>query len=158
MIGTDYAEMATHYETYVNRSKAESLVGPFKPEKSLAGSSIERVSFTVSFSSLTTIDIYLTPSPSAEGKVKATATFKGKEYKVEKTTDGRWHVRIEGIKPLDFGTPVQIEGRLDDNFSVNASVLSYVWAVFNKGIVDDVAGNALACAYQYYNYANALAG
>ena len=151
-IGSDYAEMGTHYtESYDGDLAAiKSGLGGFALEKNFAGTIIGSASLRLHLDSGTSVEALLRP---AEGEVFSlddadlvTAEFEGGSPKVELLPDGRMSVRVDGVPAHLLGSPITI--KVDGTEVLKFSALSYA------GIEIDAshkgARDAMCSLYNYY--------
>ena len=116
----------------------------------MTGSGIDRVNYSLSLNSDTSINLYLTPAAGFEGPV--TATLDGRSLEAQRQADGRWRVVIEGIPAHKLGDAYTVRVTAGTEFTVAVSALSYMNALLSSEAYaqDTAAQNAMAALYRYY--------
>ena len=141
-IGTDYAEITKFYGE-MDLGKAADGLKDYGIKAELGDSGVA-ASASASFDSLTAVNVFL--SAPDDPNFSAKATFGGKTYDAEKLSDGRWLVRVEGVRPQLLNETVAVAGTCDGkDFTVDVSVLGLLNAGFPKA--DDEAKAAFASVY-----------
>ena len=147
VIGTDYAEMKTHYTDGYNYDAVKSAVDGYKTVRTYGSSKVTNAPVNLFLDSTTTIDIKLAVS---EGSLTAQTTFNGKTYSAELQDDGRYLVRVTGISAHQLGSTIKVTGNAGGSFTVTTSVMAYVRSVLNSSSFDAEAKDDMCSLYAYY--------
>ena len=151
-LGRDYERMDLCYDALLNVGTAKAKLAKHAVKRMTEGSAVEGVGMSVTFGSSTAIDLVVKPKKGAS--LSGTATFGDSDIVLKQLEDGRWHVRIEGIRPQEYDRALKVAGDCGGAFSVEASVLSYANSVYNDEHADDKARAAMASAWQLYKAAS----
>ena len=152
-IGDDYAQITKRYSEAMDLDAAADGLGAHRIEAALGDSGV-KASASASFDSLTAVNVFL--SVPAGAKLSAVATYGGETYDAVQQPDGRWLVRVEGIRPQHLNKTVTVTGICDgEHFTVDVSVLGLLNAGFSNAATDAKA--AFASAYFDWQAARALA-
>ena len=152
----DYAQVTKRYATYgdADLAKAAEGLGAHGIVADLGDSGV-KASASASFDSLTAVNVFLSAPDGA--KFSAEATFGDRTFDAERQPDGRWLVRVEGIRPQHLGEDVTVTGSCDGKgFTVRVSVLGLLGVGFPKA--GDEARAAFASAYFDWQAAKAYVG
>ena len=150
VLGEDYAQMTTSYDE-PNIENAGAALSSYAISAQFKDSGIKKASASLSFDSLTALNVFLTPE-NADAEVQAQATYADKTFQAEKQQDGRWLLRIEGIRPQDLDVAITVEGNGGSgDFSLTTSSFGLLNLSFASG--DNVAKNAFASAYEIWDAA-----
>ena len=115
--------------------------------KAALGDSGIKAKASVSFDSLTAINVSLNAPAGAD--VSATATFGNRTSEAVKQADGRWFVRVEGIRPQHLDKDVHVTGTCNGKpFSIDVSVLSLLNAGFDTN--DNLPNSAFSAVFYYW--------
>ena len=126
----------------------------------LGKSDIEKITYSLSLNTDTTVNVFIKPRSSYSGSIKVT-TQKGKtatSYTAVKQSDGRYKVTIPNISAHQLGDKYTITAVTSSGTaSCSLSALSYVYAILD-GSSDKTAKNAVSALCRYYeatiNYRN----
>ena len=154
--GVDYKQIDKRYGTYgaADLKKAADGLKTHGIKAELGDSGVE-ASASASFDSLTAVNVFLAAPDGA--KLSAEATYGGKTYDAVRQSDGRWLVRVEGIRPQFLDQPVTVTGSCGgERFSVEVSVLGLLNLGYAKA--DNEAKAAFASAYFNWQAADAFIG
>ena len=161
-LGTDYAEMTTHYTDEYDIDYILAMVSDNRISvDGLEDSHIEEVRQSLTLDSGTAINVYFIPRDGYEGGL--TASVNGGEPRAyTKDSEGRWCVKITGIPAHELRASHQIEVETDDGggVTVTVSALSYVCAALEHytdyGDPEHIkARDAVAAIYMYSQAADA---
>ena len=153
--GVDYDEMAgSPYRTYGDEDLNEVETGlKAYGIKAALGDSGVKASVSASFDSLTAVNVFLSAPAGAD--LIAEAEYGETTYDAVKLPDGRWLVRVEGIRPQHLDETVTVNGICNDKpFSIEVSVLSLL--NLGYGNADNLTKAAFASAYLDWQAAKAL--
>ena len=152
--GDDYARITKHYATYddADLDKAADGLGACGIEAELGDSGV-KASVSASFDSLTAINFFLT-APEGSDFILQTS-FGDLASHIETLPDGRWLVRVEGIRPQHLNEDMTVGGICNSKrFSLKTSVLGLLNLGYAKA--NDEAKAAFASAYFDWQAASAL--
>ena len=147
-----YTRVQNAYENY-NFSEYQSVATKNAVERN-CNEDIEAVTFSVSFESDTSINVYF---KMADGAGAPEVTVDGTSYTPVKCSDGRYKIEIKNIKAQNFSRKYDINalatGSNNGSANVRVSVLSYLDLTYtseNGALNNDKAKNAAISAYMYY--------
>ena len=151
-IGDDYARISKRYSEAMDFAAAEAGLSSYGMDAEL-GSSGVKASVSASFDSLIAVNVFLSAPDGAD--LIAEAEYGETTHAAVKLPDGRWLVRVEGIRPQHFDQPITVTGTCNgEKFTVEASVLGLLNAGFSKA--DNLTKAAFASAYFDWQAAKAL--
>jgi len=158
-LGTDHAVMSAHsVYTDSDVEAARTAVSGRAIIRDTGDSMVDRVTYSLSLESETTLNIYLKMKEGYTGPV--TASIGGNAVDAVLQTDGRYRIRIKNISADDLSDTYEIEISAGESFTVSVSALSYVNTVLNSDsdtFNNTTAHYAVTSLYRYYvatmNYA-----
>ncbi|MBR6951253.1 MAG: S8 family serine peptidase [Oscillospiraceae bacterium] len=155
-IGVDYADMDLYFTDSYDIDAIKAAVSEYTMTKQFGTSKVTKATHRLHLDSSTALEVFLT----VEGDTELTASiqFKGNTYTAEKQADGRYSIKIPNISAHQLGNIFTITGNAGGEFTVTASVMSYINAVLSSGNADEATQNGLASLYTYYEKAIALLG
>ena len=132
----------------------------------LNSSDVTGVNASLSLDSETTLDLMLTTNENAGFKDVTFATISSNGLRRESPYEpelvgSRYRIRVDGIRAQDLDKPIIVSGYTENeadytNFIINASPLSYAYAVLNADAFASNHGHDAMCAlYNYYLAAQA---
>ena len=156
---TDHAVMSAH-SVYTDSDVEAARTGVSEKAiiRDTGDSMVDKVTYSLSLESETTLNVYLKMKDGYTGTV--TASIGGNAVEAVQQTDGRYRIQIKNISADDLSDTYVIEISAGGNFTVSVSALSYVNTVLNSD--SDTFNNATAhyavtSIYRYYvatmNYA-----
>ena len=154
VLGTDYMTMYQYYADLNDMWAASYGSSAHKFSSLIAGTGVKNATCSMRLDATTELDVYITPKD-ADADLTASAVFMGKTYKAERQRDGRWLVRIDGMKPHQLGETIEISGECGGAFSISLSALAYVHVVFSNDSFGDDAKEAFTSLYHYWAYTTA---
>ncbi len=155
-IGTDYADMDLCFTESYDIDAIKAAVADRTMTKQFGTSKVTKATHRLHLDSSTALEVFLTVADDTE--LTASIKFKGNTYAAEKQADGRYSIKIPNISAHQLGDVFTISGNAGGEFTVTASVMSYINAVLSSGTADAAAQNGLASLYTYYEKAMALLG
>ena len=158
-LGTDHAVMSAHsVYTDSDVQAARTAVSGKAIIRDTGDSMVDKVTYSLSLESETTLNIYLEMKEGYTGAV--TASIGGNAVDAVLQTDGRYRIQIKNISADDLSDTYEIEISAGGNFTVSVSALSYVNTVLNSDsdtFNNTTAHYAVTSIYRYYvatmNYA-----
>ena len=132
----------------------------------LNSSDVTGVNASLSLDSETTLDLMLTTNENAGFKDVTLATISSNGLRRESPYEpelvgSRYRIRVDGIRAQDLDKPIIVSGYTENeadytHFIINASPLSYAYAVLNADAFASNHGHDALCAlYNYYLAAQA---
>lgn len=158
-LGTDHAVMNA-YSVYDDScvQAARDAVSGKGIIRDTGESMVDKVTFSLSLESETTLNIYLKMKDGFTGDV--TASIGGNAVDVLRQSDGRYRIQIKNISADNLDDTYGIEVSAGGSFTISVSALSYVNTVLNSDsstFDNDTARFAVTSIYRYYlateNYA-----
>lgn len=153
-LGTDYKEMTLCYPDMNDVDAATATLQRVKPSVEGYGKDSLIVTCSLSLDSYTTFDVYLAPKD--EGGVvtvnRAEFGSSGTSYEAELQEDGRYRIRIEGLKAYELNDELYVEGMAGGNkYMIWIRPLHYASIVL-RGDYDSLCKEAVAALYYYYDW------
>lgn len=159
-IGDLYLLMDAHSELTDNDiDAAQEAVKTFALVKTLRGSGVEKISYSLVLGSETTIKLYITKAQGYSGSIAAYVD--GGTANRAVLENGRYCVQISDIAAKDLGDMHTVRIVADTESNVHVSALSYANTVFNADIANignvdiETMKKAVTALYQYYKAAKA---
>lgn len=143
-------------------TSAREAVKSYAFSKTINGSAISALNYSLTFGAETTINIYITPSSGYSGNIAAYLDG-GTANMAVKQSNGKYKIQISDIAACELGDIHTLEIHADKISTANISALSYAEAVLSAtadkiGKVDiETMRKAVTALYQYYIAAKAYA-
>jgi hypothetical protein len=122
------------------------------PAPSIEGFGKDEINVTcaLTLDSYTTFDVYIAPKEEGTNITVTTVEPFNDSYEVKLQDDGRYRVRVEGIKAYHLNGELVIKGKAGDYaFTIWIRPLQYARTILN-GDYDTVSKDAMAALYYYY--------
>ena len=146
----DHMEMDTFYTTYNEDDVEEAFTTSkgYKMVKDQHCTDIQKITFSLSLESETSIFVYLRTAATFNGTFNA--TLEGKPVMVEKESDTKYVVRIKNINAKDLSKMFELTVSTDNGTStVRVSALSYVYTSLKANRDNSLAVNTNVAIYRY---------
>ncbi len=159
-VGREHKAMDKYYTSSYSYDAVKKTASKYERVLALGKSDIEKITYSLSLNTDTTVNVFIKPRSSYSGSIKVT-TQKGKtatSYTAVKQSDGRYKVTIPNISAHQLGDKYTITAVTSSGTaSCSLSALSYVYAILD-GSSDKTAKNAVSALCRYYeatiNYRN----
>ena len=152
-IGSEHMEMSKHYTSSYSYDAIRNVISKYQRVLDLGKSDIEKISYSLSLNSGTSLNVFIKAKSNYKGSVKVTVK-KGNtvtSYTAVKQADGRYKVTIPDISAHQLGDTYTITAETTNGTATcSLSALSYVYAVLNENS-DNTAKNAVSSLYIYYD-------
>ena len=150
-IAKEHKEMSKHYTSSYSYDAIRNVTSKYQRVFDLGKSDIEKISYSLSLNSGTSLNVFIKAKDNYKGSVKVT-TKKGNvimSYNAVKQADGRYKVTIPDISAHQLGDMYTITASTTNGTATcSLSALSYVYAVLS-GNSDKAAKNAVSSLYIY---------
>ncbi len=151
-VGGEHKIMARYFTSSYSYEDVSKAASKYERVLALGKSDIEKITYSLSLNTDTTVNVFIKPRSSYSGSVKIT-TRKGNtatSYTAAKQADGRYKVTIPNISAHQLGDTYTITAvTANGTASCKVSALSYVNAILNENS-STIAKNAVSAFYRYY--------
>ena len=153
---SDYKRMSVYYDV-PDIATARQGLSEYGIDSFYDRDSVERLSVSASFDSLTAVNFFITPKGPDPIFTGETGDDSGtNNYQAEKQGNGMWLARHEGIRPQHLDKPVYVKGYCNGTeLFVEISVFGLLNVMFDSSKTDDLARVAYASAYELWEAAQA---
>ena len=152
-IGKEHKEMSKHYTGSYSYDDIKKAAGKYQRVLDLGKSDIEKITYSLSLNSGTSLNVFIKAKDNYKGSVKVT-TKKGNtvmSYTAVKQADGRYKVTIPDISAHQLGDIYTITAETTNGTATcSLSALSYVYAILD-GSSNNTSKNAVSSLYIYYD-------
>ena len=152
-IGKEHKEMSKHYTSSYSYDAIKKAAGKYQRVLDLGKSDIEKITYSLSLNSGTSLNVFIKAKDNYTGSVKVT-TKKGNaatSYTAVKQADGRYKVTIPNISAHQLGDMYTVTAETTNGTETcSLSALSYVYAVLD-GNSNNTAKNAVSSLYIHYD-------
>ena len=152
-IGKEHKEMSKHYTNSYSYDSIKKAAGKYQRLLDLGKSDIDKITYSLSLNSGTSLNVFIKAKDNYNGSVKVTVK-KGNtvmSYTAVKQADGRYKVTIPNISAHQLGDTYTITASTTNGTAkCSLSALSYVYAVLD-GNNNNTAKNAVSSLYIYYD-------
>ena len=145
--------MSKHYTNSYSYDAIRNVTSKYQRALDLGKSDIEKITYSLSLNSGTSLNVFIKAKDNYKGSVKVT-TKKGNtvtSYTAVKQADGRYKVTIPDISAHQLGDMYTITAETTNGTATcSLSALSYVYSILD-GNSNNTAKNAVSSLYIYYD-------